>query len=212
MPRELKNAKEIKAYFQTEAAKIIGEVAGEPFRTFENTREFEVMTKYGRMQASTHDTFIACRFDRRNLASSILSGMSSKWNHHAFHIGTVGHGFDYVNRVLEQFKKEFSRIEPRKWETHDVQITEDYLKETGIEKLRDREALGERFVIEGFNQVEAAAEMVAEVTDTHGERPDWLINSVRDKLASESPLEVYDSYRKWREINPKADETPAMRM
>ena len=205
MARELKNAAEIRTYFQTEAAKIIGEVAGEPIHEFDNVREYQVMTKYGRMTASTYDSFIACQFDSRNLASSILSGMSSKWNHHAFHIGTVGHGFDYVDRVLCLFKKDFLRIQPRKWETHDVAISEDEVKKGNIDKLRDREAMGERLVIEGFDHKEAADEMVAEVTDNEGNRPDWLVNLVQNRLSTSSPLEVYLTYSEWREENPKTE-------
>jgi len=212
MPRELKNAAEIKKYFQTEAAKIIGEIAGKPIHEFENVREYQVMTKYGRMKASTHDSFIACRFDSRNLAQSLLNGLSSKWNHHAFGLGTVGKGKEYADAILHEFASEFARIEPRKWETHDVVITEDDIKKAGIEKLRDREAMGERLIIEGFNAEVAAGEMIAEVTDNDGERPEWLIYSLENKFASSSPLEIYVSYHQWRKINPKPEDTPAIRM
>lgn len=212
MPRELKNAAEIKTYFQSAAAKIIGEIAGDPIHAFENVKEFQVMTKYGRMTASTHDSFIACRFDSRNLARPILNGMSSKWNHHAFGLGTAGKGRNYADAILHEFASEFARIEPRKWETHDVIISEDEMKKGNIDKLRDREAMGERLVIEGFDHKEASEEMVAEITDNDGNRPDWLVNLVQNKLSTSSPLEVYISYNAWRKTNPKPEEPSTLSM
>lgn len=212
MARELKNAAEIRTYFQTEAAKIIGEVAGEPIHEFDNVREYQVMTKYGRMTASTYDNFIACRFDSRNLAKPLLNGLSAKWNHHAFGLGTIGKGKAYADAILHEFTAAFARIEPRKWETHDVTISEDEVKKGNIDKLRDREAMGERLIIEGFDHKEAAEEMAAEVTDNDGNRPDWLVNMVQERLSTSSPMEVYLSYSEWREANPKAEEAPTFRM
>jgi hypothetical protein len=54
--------------------------------------------------------------------------------------------------------------------------------------------------------------MIAEVTDNDGERPEWLIYSLENKFASSSPLEIYVSYHQWRKINPKPEDTPAIRM
>ena len=212
MTRELKNAAEIRTYFQNQAAKIIGEAAGKPIHEYDNVKEFQVMTKYGRMTASTHDSFIACRFDSRNLAKPILNGLSAKWNHHAFGIGTTGKGREYADAILHEFASDFARIEPRQWETHDVAISEDEVKKASIDRLRDREAMGERLIIEGFDANEAADEMVAEITDSEGNRPDWMVNLVQNKLSSSSPLEVYISYHEWRKANPKAEETATFGM
>jgi len=205
-----KKEKALKDRYQAGAKRIIEEMGGA--HRAPGGYEYDLMTDYGHLRVGIHDNWVATRFERPSLAreGTDCNPHSGKWNHHCFGLGEKTADNERVDAYLGMLRDAFEKVGARKWEPVAVEITSEEIDASNLEKLRDREACGEIFKVVGFDKEAAAQEISSQVTDSEGNRGEWMVKSNYAYILGMSDLEAYVSLREWRQhLAEEAPSTPA---
>lgn len=222
MPRRnLKQEALLAKYFRDEVKKTLANMGIAPSAEEigpdgEERLEYAVLTDGGRYDMTLHDDDLFGRFDRPKLGQKVAdcNPHSGKKNHHCF-IGQAGHSTkEAVDAVLMTIGMFLGRVDARPWETRRVPISVQNIARAGIESIKDRAAMGDDFIVVGFDRAAFIAELRNDMEDDkhpkHRSSNEYYIR----RAEAVTDLEAYImscSYQVYRQQQLKADaEKPAL--
>lgn len=157
--------------------------------------EYAMMTDGGAATVTAYEDWTAVRFARPHLGRSVAPcGRNGKWDINA----PSGSDMAAVRLSLQELALRLEGAGARSPARVETRVDAAFVDSADVETLRDREALGERFVIVGFDKEEAAREIASQATDGEGRNPAWLRAANERHVLAQGDFEAYVSLREWR--------------
>jgi hypothetical protein len=213
MAKMTKNEQNLRKYYFSQMQDVIkkfgGRVLREPSEE-DPSGEYDLLTNAGRLYIHlTDDTAFTC-FDRPKLGNKIAyhaNQYSGKWNFHTFISQQKPPTKEIIDGYIQHFVMSLEDVNARVITYSPAQsITPQDVVRIGFETLFDRIAMGEDFIVEGFDQEAFAKQYASEVTDNEGMRPAWLVNTAEASIMRKTVIEAYKVSLSWNAQNVK--ETP----
>ena len=182
-------------------------------------KDYVLMTDAGKLNLSVRDDWMASQFAIKDTAQfrDMHIEQSGKWNVHGF-FSEKAHGrrsareYQDINRIdalVTGIMRSLESLHARVWDPVECTLSKSVALEIGEAKLAKLSAHGMNIKIFDFKRDEEIKFYIDNVTDSAGERPDWLLSGLNESISGRSDTDLMFSLGRWRQNLAKPVEAEA---